>query len=51
MNQKETKKTKEVRNPETELESIKKLVKKKELQTSILRKIIQNNKPSEIKPV
>jgi hypothetical protein len=43
MNQKETKKSKEVRNPETELESIKKLVKKKELQTKILKRILKDN--------
>jgi hypothetical protein len=46
---KETKKKMEVRNPETELESIKKLVKKKELQTDILKKIIKNNKLSDNK--
>jgi hypothetical protein len=49
MKEKETLKKETGQKPETDLESVKKLVKKKELQTNILKKIIRNNKLSDNK--
>jgi hypothetical protein len=37
-------------NPDTTLEDVKKKLKKKELQTSILKKIIGQTDPSDVKP-
>jgi len=51
MKSKETKKTDIGKNAGPEVESVIKLLKKKELQTKILKKIIPENKPSENKPV
>jgi hypothetical protein len=51
MKPKETKKDGNGKNAKNEIESVIKLLKKKELQTKILKKIMPENKPSENKPV
>jgi hypothetical protein len=47
MKLKETKKTDKDKKPGSEMESVEKLLKKKELQTEILKKILKNNKLSD----